>query len=133
MGRQQAVRISSRMFGQERRFLAGNLQHRRPEWIPKTIGIARAESGTRTAGYGDDRLMAVLPARLAQRIGCCAVRWNYSKPYRRIAIEGPEAARDARRTRERPVGDWQPVGLSVINHERCVDRNNPAERGFLKP
>ena len=117
MRRQQGRRALSRAIGKERRFLAGNLQHRRTKRTQKAVGIAWTKSRTRPARDDDDCLMPILPARVAQCAGLRAIRWNFGKPDRCIAIEAPEAARDSCRARETAVEQWQPLDLAVIHHE----------------
>src|SRR6516164_2333108 len=75
--------------------------------------------------------MSILPPRITQCIDLRGVRWNFSKPNKCIAIEVSEEARDACRTRETAVEEWQSLDLHLIHHERGVNRINPAEREFL--
>ena len=128
---QQGLRALSRAIGQERRFLAGNLQHRRAKGTQKAVGIARAKSRARPAGDDDDGLMSILPARVTQCTGLRGVRWNFSKPDRCIAVEAPERPRDACRTCESAVEQRQSLDRAVIHHQRCANRIDPAEREFL--
>src|SRR5262245_7318486 len=128
---QQGLRAPSRAISKERRFLAGNLEYRGTKRTYKAFGIARAKSGARPAGYDDDCRMSILPPRITQYIGLRGVRWNFSKPNKCIAFEISEETRDACRTRETAVEEWQSLDLHVVHHERGVNRINSVEREFL--
>ena len=129
--RQHGLRALSRATGKESGFLAGDLQHRRTERIEKAVGIARAKSGAQPTGNDDDRLMPLLPARVTQCTALRRVRRNFSEPDGCIALEGPERPRDAGRTREAAVEQWQSLDRAAVHRERCLDRIDPAERKFL--
>ena len=128
---QHGFRTFPRAIGKEWRFLAGDLQRRRPEGPQKAVGVAWAKSGKRATCRDDNRPMPILPARLAQRAGIRGVRRELGKGDGRIAPEDSEGTLDACRTREAAIEKRQPFDLAAIDHERRVDRIDAAEREFL--
>src|SRR3954462_1007660 len=95
MRRQRGLRAASCAIGQERGFVAGNLQDWGTKGAQKAVGIARTKPGARAAGDDDDGLMSNLPACVTQSAALRGIRWNVCEPDRCIAAEAPEQTRDA--------------------------------------